>query len=98
MVDNSFHTLTLELDTGTVKILRYVVDEDCGSIINPAIVDGQIRGGVAQGIGAVLLERSAYGADGQYLATTFMDYLLPTATDIPRLSRPRRSRRGRPVH
>ena len=76
-------TVEVDVDTGKVTILRYVVDEDCGSIINPAIVDGQIRGGVAQGIGAVLLERSAYGEDGQYLATTFMDYLLPTATDIP---------------
>jgi carbon-monoxide dehydrogenase large subunit len=78
-------TVEVDVDTGMVSILRYVVDEDCGSIINPAIVDGQIRGGVAQGLGAVLLERSAYGDDGQYLASTFMDYLLPTATDIPRI-------------
>jgi aerobic carbon-monoxide dehydrogenase large subunit len=76
-------TVAVDVDTGRVTILRYVVVEDCGSIVNPAIVDGQIRGGVAQGIGAVLLERSAYGDDGQYLAGTFMDYLLPTATDIP---------------
>jgi aerobic carbon-monoxide dehydrogenase large subunit len=76
-------TVAVDVDTGRVAILRYVVVEDCGSIVNPAIVDGQIRGGVAQGIGAVLLERSAYGDDGQYLAGTFMDYLLPTATDIP---------------
>src|SRR3954447_25629662 len=76
-------TVEIDIDTGKVAILRYVVDEDCGSIINPAIVEGQIRGGVAQGIGAVLLERSTYGTDAQYLATTFMDYLLPTATDIP---------------
>jgi carbon-monoxide dehydrogenase large subunit len=81
------HACTVEVDpdTGRVKILRYVVAEDCGSIINPAIVDGQVRGGVAQGIGAVLLERSAYGDDGQYLASTMMDYLLPTASDIPRI-------------
>jgi carbon-monoxide dehydrogenase large subunit len=78
-------TVEVDIDTGLVKVLRFVVVEDCGSIINPAIVDGQIRGGVAQGIGAVLLERSAYGDDGQYLAGTFMDYLLPTATDIPRI-------------
>ena len=52
-------------------------------MINPAIVEGQVRGGVAQGIGAVLLERSAYDDDGQYVSATFMDYLLPTATEIP---------------
>jgi carbon-monoxide dehydrogenase large subunit len=76
-------TVSVDIETGRVSILRYVVVEDCGSIVNPAIVDGQIRGGVAQGIGAVLLEHSAYGDDGQCLASTFMDYLLPTATDIP---------------
>ncbi len=79
------HACTIEVDpdTGLVRILRYAVVGDCGAIINPAVVDGQVRGGVAQGIGAVLLERSAYDADGQYLASTFMDYLLPTAVDIP---------------
>ena len=51
--------------------------------MNPAIVEGQIRGGVAQGIGAVLLEHSAYDEDGQFLAATFMDYLMPTTTDVP---------------
>jgi aerobic carbon-monoxide dehydrogenase large subunit len=56
-------------------VLRYVVVEDCGQMINPAIVEGQIRGGVAQGIGAVLLERSAYDENGQFLAGSFMDYL-----------------------
>ena len=59
--------------------------EDCGALINPAIVEGQVRGGVAQGIGAVLLERSAYDDEAQFLAGTFMDYLLPTATEIPRI-------------
>jgi carbon-monoxide dehydrogenase large subunit len=79
------HACVVEVDqnTGQVAIQRYVVVEDCGEIINPAIADGQIRGGVAQGIGAVLLERSAYDADGQFLAGTFMDYLLPAATEIP---------------
>ncbi len=70
-------------DTGAVTVLRYVVAEDCGELINPAIVDGQIRGGVAQGIGAVLLERSAYDQNGQFLAGTLMDYLLPTAVEVP---------------
>ena len=79
------HACVVEVDqnTGQVAIRRYVVVEDCGEIINPAIADGQIRGGVAQGLGAVLLERSAYDADGQFLAGTFMDYLLPSATEIP---------------
>jgi len=79
------HCCIVEIDprTGRVDILRYLVVEDCGTMINPAIVEGQIRGGVAQGIGAVLYERSAYGEDGQYLASTFLDYLIPTAADLP---------------
>jgi carbon-monoxide dehydrogenase large subunit len=81
------HCATVEIDveTGHVHVERYVVVEDCGVLINPAVVDGQIRGGVAQGIGAVLLEKSAYDRDGQFLASTFMDYLMPTAVDIPRI-------------
>jgi carbon-monoxide dehydrogenase large subunit len=75
----------VDLDTGLVRVLRYGVVEDCGRPINPAVVDGQIAGGVAQGIGAVLLEHSAYDRDGQFLAGTFLDYLLPTAVDVPRL-------------
>jgi carbon-monoxide dehydrogenase large subunit len=75
----------VDVDTGFVDIQRYVVVEDCGLPVNPAIVEGQVRGGVAQAIGAVLLERSAYGEDGQFLASTFMDYLLPTTTDVPNL-------------
>jgi carbon-monoxide dehydrogenase large subunit len=76
----------VDVDTGQVRIERYLVAEDCGVLINPAIVEGQVRGGVAQGIGAVLLERSAYDPDsGQFLSSTFMDYLLPTAYEIPRI-------------
>jgi aerobic carbon-monoxide dehydrogenase large subunit len=75
----------VDAETGIVKVERYVAVEDCGALINPAVVEGQIRGGVAQGIGAVLLERSAYDEDGNYRSTTFMDYLLPTACDIPRI-------------
>ena len=75
----------VDVETGLVKVERYVVAEDCGALINPAVVEGQIRGGVAQGIGAVLLERSAYDQDGKYQSATFMDYLLPTACDIPRI-------------
>jgi carbon-monoxide dehydrogenase large subunit len=82
------HAAVVEVDvqTGLVKVERYMVTEDCGALINPAIVEGQVRGGVAQGIGAVLLERSAYDPEsGQFLAGTFMDYLLPTACEIPRI-------------
>jgi len=75
----------VDVETGLVKVERYVAAEDCGALINPAVVEGQIRGGVAQGIGAVLLERSAYDEDGNYQSATFMDYLLPTACDIPRI-------------
>ncbi len=73
----------VDVETGEVAILRYLVVEDCGTMINPAVVEGQVRGGVAQGIGGVLYERSAYGDDGQFLAGTFMDYLVPTAMEIP---------------
>ena len=75
----------VDIDTGLVRVERYVVAEDCGALINPAIVDGQIRGGVAQGIGAVLLERSAYDEHANYQSATFMDYLLPTTCDVPRI-------------
>lgn len=79
------HICVVEVDRelGTVAILRYVVVEDCGKVINPAIVDGQVRGGVAQGIGIALLESAEYDDDGNLLTTTFMDYLLPGATDVP---------------
>ena len=74
----------VDVETGIVTVERYVAAEDCGALINPAVVEGQIRGGIAQGIGAVLLERSAYDQDGNYQSATFMDYLLPTACEIPR--------------
>jgi carbon-monoxide dehydrogenase large subunit len=79
------HACTVDVDiaTGHVKILRYVVVEDCGRVINPAVVDGQVRGGVAQGIGEVFFEHAAYDEDGNFMAGTFMDYLLPTSADIP---------------
>jgi carbon-monoxide dehydrogenase large subunit len=81
------HCAEVEVDAGTglVHIRRYVVAEDCGELINPAIVEGQVRGGVAQGVGAVLLERSAYDDNGQFLSGSFMDYLLPTAAEVPRI-------------
>jgi aerobic carbon-monoxide dehydrogenase large subunit len=75
----------VDLETGQVRIPRFVVVEDCGEIINPAIVEGQIRGGVAQGVGAVLYEKSTYDDQGQFQAGTFMDYLIPTAMEIPEI-------------
>jgi aerobic carbon-monoxide dehydrogenase large subunit len=75
----------VDAETGLVKVERYVAVEDCGALINPAVVEGQIRGGIAQGIGAVLLERSAYAEDGNFQSATFMDYLMPTACDVPRI-------------
>lgn len=82
---NACHGAQVKVDrrTGKVWILRYVVAEDCGTMINPMVVDGQVHGGVAQGIGSALLEEVVYSSDGQPLTSTFMDYLMPTATDVP---------------
>jgi carbon-monoxide dehydrogenase large subunit len=82
---NSSHAVVVavDIDTGAVQLLRYLVVHDCGTVINPTIVEGQIQGGVAQGIGGTLYEHNAYAPDGTPLATTFMDYLLPTATEVP---------------
>lgn len=79
------HACIVEIDTetGLVTFPRYVVVEDCGPIINPAIVDGQIRGAVAQAIGAVLYEKTVYDADGNLQSSTYLDYLVPTAMEIP---------------
>jgi carbon-monoxide dehydrogenase large subunit len=79
------HACIVEVDpqTGTVEIKRYVVVEDCGQLINPAVVEGQIRGGIAQGIGIALLENALYDDDCNFLAGTFMDYLVPTSMEIP---------------
>ncbi len=84
---NACHICTVEVDPayGTVQLLRYVVSEDCGVMINPMIVDGQIAGGVVQGIGGALLEHLPYDEAGNPTATTFMDYLLPTAADVPHI-------------
>jgi aerobic carbon-monoxide dehydrogenase large subunit len=81
---NACHVCVVEVhDTGLVELLRYVVSEDCGVMINPAVVHGQISGGVVQGIGAALLEQFVYDDAGNPLTTTFMDYLIPTACDVP---------------
>jgi len=82
---NATHAAIVEVDrdTGAVKIKRYVVVEDCGRMINPLIVEGQIAGGVAQGIGNAMLEHLRYDENGQILTTSLMDYLLPSSTDVP---------------
>ncbi|WP_420637464.1 xanthine dehydrogenase family protein molybdopterin-binding subunit [Candidatus Poriferisocius sp.] len=84
---NACHMCTCEVDPGTgqVTLLRYVVSEDCGVLINPMVVDGQIAGGVVQGIGGVLYEHAVYDESGNPLASTFLDYLVPTAAEVPEL-------------
>ena len=82
---NATHACTCEVDvrTGHVRLTRYIVSEDVGPMINPNVVEGQIAGGTVQGIGGALLENLAYDEDGNPLASTFVDYLLPTATEVP---------------
>jgi carbon-monoxide dehydrogenase large subunit len=75
--------VAVEPDTGVVEILDYAVSEDCGTMINPMIVDGQVQGGIAQGIGTALYEEIPYDEMGQPLATTFGDYMVPCAPEIP---------------
>jgi carbon-monoxide dehydrogenase large subunit len=73
----------VDLDTGMVEVREVIVVADCGTILNPMVVVGQQHGGVVHGIGNLLLEEVTYNEDGQPLATTFMDYLLPTAAESP---------------
>jgi carbon-monoxide dehydrogenase large subunit len=82
---NGSHVVEVEVDpeTGKVIILRYVVAHDCGRLVNPLLVDGQIQGGVAHGIGNALLERMVYDADGNPQTTSLADYLLPAAGNVP---------------
>ena len=84
---NATHIAVVEVhpQTGQIDILRYGVVHDCGTVINPVIVDGQVHGGVVQGLGGTMLEELPYNSDGQPLATSFMDYLLPTASEIPHI-------------
>jgi len=77
--------VAVDLETGLVEIPKYLVVEDCGPIINPKVVDGQVRGGVAQGIGAVFYENAVYDDAGNPQATTYMDYLIPTSMEIPEI-------------
>jgi carbon-monoxide dehydrogenase large subunit len=75
----------VDIETGDVRFLDYVYVHDSGTILNPMIVEGQIHGGVAQGIGAALYEELKYDEEGQPLFATFMEYVLPTAAEVPRL-------------
>lgn len=82
---NGAHAVAVEVDaeTGEIAVLRYVVVHDCGTVINPVVVDGQVHGGVAQGIGGALFEEVVFDDEGQLLNATMADYLVPTATEIP---------------
>jgi aerobic carbon-monoxide dehydrogenase large subunit len=82
---NGMHAVVVETDpeTAAIKILRYCVVHDCGTMINPMIVEGQIHGGVAQGVGGALYERMEYAPDGQLLNASFMDFLMPYASEVP---------------
>jgi len=84
---NACHVAEVEVDveTGGVRILRYIAMQDAGRRINPMIVDGQIHGGIAHGIGNAIFEWMGYDETGQPVTTTFADYLLPTAKDVPSL-------------
>jgi carbon-monoxide dehydrogenase large subunit len=82
---SAVHVAKVEVDVGTgyVKLLGYLVAHDCGKVINPVIVEGQVHGGVAQGVGGALFEEMVYDDAGQLLTGSLMDYLVPTATDLP---------------
>jgi carbon-monoxide dehydrogenase large subunit len=82
---NACHVAEVEVDPGTgdVTVLRYTAMQDCGRLINPLIVDGQVHGAIAHGLGNAIFEHTPYDSEGQPLATTYADYLLPTATEVP---------------
>ena len=82
---NACHLVAVEIDpdTGKVEILKYYVADDCGTRLNPATVEGMTQGGIAQGVGAALLEEYVYDDSGQLLTSTFMDYLIPTIYEVP---------------
>ncbi|MCA1457840.1 xanthine dehydrogenase family protein molybdopterin-binding subunit [Bradyrhizobium sp. BRP22] len=84
---NGVHAMIVEVDPDTfdIRILKYVVVHDCGTVINPLILEGQIHGGVAQGIGNAFYEKLVFDDQGQLLNASLADYLLPTALDVPRM-------------
>jgi carbon-monoxide dehydrogenase large subunit len=79
------HICVVEIDgeTGASRIVRYVAVDDCGTRINPMVVDGQLHGGIAQGIGQALFEEAVYDDSGQLRTGSLVDYLIPTASDLP---------------
>jgi len=76
--------IEIDRDTGEPKLLKLIAVDDCGTVVNPLIVEGQIHGGLAQGIGQAMIEEVVYDADGQLITGSFMDYAMPRATDFPR--------------
>ena len=82
---SGMHAAVVETDpdTAEIRVLRYCVVHDCGTMVNPMLVEGQIHGGVAQGVGGALYERMAYDENGQLLNASFMDFLMPYATEVP---------------
>src|SRR5436305_4723479 len=82
------HAALVEVDpaTGELGILRYAVSHDCGTLINPRIVEGQIAGGAAQGIGGSFFERLIYDDQGQLLTASYLDFLIPTSAEVPNIS------------
>jgi carbon-monoxide dehydrogenase large subunit len=87
MHTGSVHAVVVAVDaeTGAVALLDYVIVEDAGTLVNPMIVDGQLHGGAAQGIGTALFEEMPFDSQGQPLASTLADYLLPGASDVPNI-------------
>ncbi|MCY4323217.1 MAG: xanthine dehydrogenase family protein molybdopterin-binding subunit [Gammaproteobacteria bacterium] len=76
----------IEREACQIKVLQYIVSDDCGQMINPLIVDGQLHGGIAQGIGAALFEELVYDDAGQHLSASLVDYVVPSASDVPRMA------------
>ena len=85
---NGCHVCEVELDpdTGVIEVVKYVSVNDFGTVINPLIVEGQLHGGVIQGVGQALMEMTVYDGDGQLLTGSFMDYALPRASDSPEVT------------
>ncbi|HEX4827015.1 MAG TPA: molybdopterin cofactor-binding domain-containing protein, partial [Xanthobacteraceae bacterium] len=85
---NGCHVCEVELDpdTGVIEVVKYVSVNDFGTVINPLIVEGQLHGGVIQGVGQALMEMTVYDGDGQFLTGSFMDYALPRASDSPEVT------------
>ena len=82
---NGAHVAEVEIDpeTGVTEVVKYTVVDDFGNLINPMLAEGQVHGGVAQGLGQAVTERVVYDEDGQLLTASFMDYAMPRATDMP---------------